>query len=107
MAPGTQIQIYGKKYTVKATSSSVSLQELADYVDSRMRELSSTSRTVPADVAVLAALNIAQDLFELKQQFQVLKTENEAEKRELEERTRSLSEKLENELVRIRENPGK
>ncbi|MCF8720104.1 cell division protein ZapA [Nitrospina gracilis] len=107
MASGTQIQIYGKKYTVKAPSSNVSLQELADYVDARMRELSSTSRTVPADVAVLAALNIAQDLFELKQQFEALKVESEADKKELEDRTRALSEKLENELAQVRENPGK
>lgn len=107
MAPGIQIQIYGKKYTVKATSSSVSLEELAAYVDARMRELSASSRTVPGDVAVLAALNIAQDLFELKQQFAALEAEHGTRHQELEQRTAALAERLENELRQLRETPGK
>lgn len=107
MASGTTVQIYGKKYTVKAPESSVSVQELADYVDARMRELSTSARAVPGDIAVLAALNIAQDLFELKQQVAALEAEYAEARRQVEHRTAALAEKLESELSRIRENPGK
>jgi len=107
MASGTTVQIYGKKYTVKAPESAVSVQELADYVDARMRELSTSARAVPGDIAVLAALNIAQDLFELKQQVAALEAEYAEARRQVEDRTAALAEKLESELSRIRENPGK
>ena len=107
MAPGIQVEIYGKKYTVKAPESSVSIEELADYVDARMRELSTSSRAVPADIAVLAALNIAQDLFELKQQVAALQAEYAETREQVDQRTAALAEKLENELRQIRENPGK
>jgi cell division protein ZapA (FtsZ GTPase activity inhibitor) len=107
MASGTTVQIYGKKYTFKAPESSVSLEQLADYVDSRMRELSASARAVPGDIAVLAALNIAQDLFELKQQVAALEAEQGETRQQVEERTAALAEKLETELQQMRENPGK
>lgn len=105
MASGTTVQIYGKKYTVKTPDSSVSIEELADYVDARMRELSASARAVPGDIAVLAALNIARDLFELKQRVEALETENAEICGQVEQRTGALAEKLETELQRIRETP--
>ena len=62
-----KIQIYGKTYSLKSSSSEVDAEEVAAYVDSRMRELATArSKTSTLDLAVLAALNIAQELLELK-----------------------------------------
>ena len=62
-----KIQIYGKTYSLKTSSDQVSTEEVAAYVDAKMRELAvARSKTSSADLAVLAALNIAQDLMELQ-----------------------------------------
>ncbi len=58
-----KIKVYGKTYTVK-TDPDVDLEEVADYVDSKMQELSEAGkgRISTADLAVLTALNLAQEL---------------------------------------------
>jgi cell division protein ZapA len=64
-----KIQIYGKSYSLKNSSERVSTEEVAAYVDEKMRELAEVrSKTSSADLAVLAALNIAQELMELQNQ---------------------------------------
>jgi cell division protein ZapA len=66
-----KIQIYGKTYSLKNSSDQVSTEEVAAYVDTKMRELSEVrSKTSSADLAVLAALNIAQELMELQNQIE-------------------------------------
>ena len=64
-----KIQIYGKTYSLKNSSDQVNTEEVAAYVDAKMRELAEVrSKTSSADLAVLAALNIAQELMELQNQ---------------------------------------
>ena len=64
-----KIQIYGKTYSLKSSSDQVSTEEVAAYVDAKMRELAVVlSKTSSADLAVLAALNIGQELMELRKQ---------------------------------------
>ena len=64
-----KIQIYGKTYSLKSSSDQVSTEEVAAYVDAKMRELAEVlSKTSSADLAVLAALNISQELMELQKQ---------------------------------------
>ena len=64
-----KIQTYGKTYSLKNSSDQVSTEEVAAYVDAKMRELAEVrSKTSSADLAVLAALNIAQELMELQNQ---------------------------------------
>jgi cell division protein ZapA len=66
-----KIQIYGKTYSLKSSSDQVSAEEVAAYVDAKMRELAAVrSKTSSADLAVLAALNIAQELMELQKKTQ-------------------------------------
>jgi cell division protein ZapA len=78
MSSSKKIQIYGKTYSLKTSSSEVDAEMVAGYVDSRMRELATArSKTSTLDLAILAALNIAQELLELKGQTE--------EKGELEE----------------------
>ena len=69
MSSSKKIQIYGKTYSLKSSSSEMDAEEVAGYVDSRMRELATArSKTSTLDLAILAALNIAQELLELKGQ---------------------------------------
>jgi len=64
-----KIQIYGKTYNLKSSSPEVDAEEVASYVDSRMKELANAlSKTSTLDLAILTALNIAQELMELKKQ---------------------------------------
>ena len=68
-----KIQIYGKTYSLKNSSDQVNTEEVAAYVDAKMRELAEVrSKTSSADLAVLAALNIAQELMELQNQTEAI-----------------------------------
>ena len=80
MSSSKKIQIYGKTYSLKSSSSEMDAEEVAGYVDSKMRELATArSKTSTLDLAILAALNIAQELLELKGQTEA-KGELEEEK---------------------------
>ena len=95
MPNSKKIQIYGKTYSLKSSSSEVDAEEVAAYVDSRMKELANVrGKTSTLDLAILAALNIAQELMELKNQAGA-KEEAEGEK------LRQLVEALDKELQDI------
>ncbi len=64
MTSKNQVKIYGKSYTVKDESTDIPLPRIADYVDSKMKELSGNRKMAPLDAAILAALNITQELME-------------------------------------------
>ena len=90
-----KIQIYGKTYGLKSSSDQVSTEEVAAYVDTKMRELAEVrSKTSSADLAVLAALNIAQELMELQKQ-------NDANHKSHEEKIGRIIEALEDEIQTI------
>lgn len=70
MTSSVQVKIYGKTYRIKDGSTSVDPHELADLVSSKMRELSkSNAGPTTTHLAILAALNIAQELAELKKEL--------------------------------------
>ena len=59
-----KIDIYDQSYNVNADQNAEYVTELAAYVDLKMREVAEATRTVDSlKVAVLAALNIADELF--------------------------------------------
>ena len=90
-----KIQIYGKTYNLKSSSGEIGTEEVAAYVDSKMRELAAASSKTPTlDLAVLAALNIAQELMELKKQ-------TDAQNQLTEDKIGQLLVALENELQGI------
>jgi cell division protein ZapA len=63
-----KIEIYDQMYSVQADQNEEYLKELATYVDSKMRTVAEATRTVDTvKVAVLAALNIADEMFTLRQ----------------------------------------
>ncbi|HXQ25486.1 MAG TPA: cell division protein ZapA [Candidatus Acidoferrales bacterium] len=63
-----KIEIYDQSYNVNsAGQNEEQLKELAAYVDGKMREVAQATRMVDSvKVAVLAALNIADELFTLR-----------------------------------------
>jgi cell division protein ZapA len=68
--PGSKtvkIEIYDQSYNVSAEQNEEYLKELAAYVDGKMRAVAEATRTVDSlKVAVLAALNIADEMFTLR-----------------------------------------
>ena len=59
-----KIEIYDQSYNVAAEQNEEYLQELASYVDSKMRTVAESTHIVDTvKVAVLAALNIADEMF--------------------------------------------
>ena len=64
----TTVQIFGREYKIKGFADKNYIQRMASYVDQRMKELSKSS-TLPSQerLAILAALNIADELFQERQ----------------------------------------
>src|SRR5262245_42676449 len=66
-SPTIKVEIYDQAYTVRSDGDPEYLKQLADYVDQRMREISSGTLTVDSrKVAILAALYIADELHQLR-----------------------------------------
>jgi cell division protein ZapA len=63
------VEIFGLTYTVRAGAEPGYVEQLAAYVDQQMREVSRASGAVDSvRIAVLAALNLADELFRLRDQ---------------------------------------
>src|SRR3954468_12153210 len=68
-SPTIKVEIYDQAYTVRSDGDPEYLRQLAEYVDQRMREISSGTLTVDSrKVAILAALYIADELHQLRRQ---------------------------------------
>jgi cell division protein ZapA len=64
----TTVQIMGREYKIKGFADKDYIIKVAQYVDGKMRELSKNSNLPSHDkIAILAALNIADELFQEKQ----------------------------------------
>jgi cell division protein ZapA len=63
-----QVEIYNHTYHLRGDLDDAYVQRIAKYVDAKMREIAESARTVDSlRVAVLAALNIADELHTLRQ----------------------------------------
>ena len=61
----TQVEIFGQTYNVRAEGDSAYIHDLARFVDSRMKDVAERTATVdPTKIAILAALNITDDLYQ-------------------------------------------
>jgi cell division protein ZapA len=70
-SPTIKVEIYDQAYTVRSDGDPEYLKQLAEYVDRRMREISSGTLTVDSrKVAILAALYIADELHQLRKQHE-------------------------------------
>jgi len=83
-----QVEIYGQTYQIKAFSDPEYIKNVAQYVDLKMREIGSATPTVDSlKIAVLAALNITDEFFQLKREQQDVD-------REIEKRTEKINQIL-------------
>jgi cell division protein ZapA len=66
MAPGQiRVNIFGSEYTLRADNDSKIVEKIAQYVDEKMRDIDKTQTLKSTTrVAILAALNIAEELFQ-------------------------------------------
>lgn len=63
-----EVQIGGRSYRLRSDADEAWLQSVASYVDESMGRIRSLTETVDSmDIAVLAALNIARELIELRE----------------------------------------
>lgn len=84
MKSAIEVQICGRHYTIRGDATQDRARELAAYVDEQMRRLSASATSVPSlNVAVLAALNIAEELFEVREEKRLLEEYYERKAAEL------------------------
>src|SRR5436189_5068030 len=62
-----RVEIYNQTYSIRSDGDNEYIYDLAEYVDRKMREISSGTLTVDSlKVAILAALHIADEFYQLK-----------------------------------------
>ncbi len=83
----TQVEIFGEVYSVRGSDENGYLQELASLVDRKMREVAGQVKGDTARIAILAALNLADELFQIQ-------SRQEGERVEIREKVAALTEEL-------------
>jgi cell division protein ZapA len=83
----TQVEIFGEVYHVRGGDESGHLQELADLVDRKMREVAERVKGDTVRIAILAALNLAEELMQTQ-------SRQEGERVEIREKVAALTEEL-------------
>ena len=65
-----RVSIYGREYSIRGDADPGYIREIAHYLDMKMRQMTDNT-TVPstAKVAILAALNITDELFQRERQL--------------------------------------
>jgi cell division protein ZapA len=94
----TEVEIFGAVYHVRGGDDREHLQELADLVDGKMREIAQHMAPMapmatadPARIAILTALNLADELFRTEKR-------QEGERVEIREKMAILTEELDSAL---------
>ena len=100
-SPTIRVEIYNQTYNIRSDGDTEYIIQLAEFVDSRMREISSGTLTVDSlKVAILAALHIADELHRLKNMHEQADTQlaaRSAECAEMLDRLLKVRNSLENE----------
>jgi cell division protein ZapA len=74
VAGRVDVEIFGKVYTVRGDKDSEYVRRVAEFVDRKMREISQVTDTVSTSrIAILASLNIADELMTLLEESEQLK----------------------------------
>ena len=88
-----KISIFGQEYSVKAPADETYIKKIAEYLDEKMREVQSGFSTTQSSrrIAILAGMNITDELFTGKQS-------RESDSSEAEEKISSLIELIDESL---------
>lgn len=80
MAKTIEIEVFGHRFSLQGEGDEAYFHELAEYVDAQMRTLAKQTRTsTPTKLAILAAINVTDQLF--RQQRHKDSGESEMERR--------------------------
>jgi cell division protein ZapA len=66
MKKALDVTILGQKFTISSDADEGYMLKVADYVDSKMQELMQSKASAKTNVAMLAALNIADEYHRLR-----------------------------------------
>lgn len=78
MTKAIEVEVYGQRLALQGEADEVYVQELVQYVEGQMdRVAQGLATTTPTKIAILAALNIADQLFKQEQRRQVGEAEVE------------------------------
>jgi cell division protein ZapA len=92
LAKTVEVEIYGQRYTLRGDADEQYVKRVAQFVDDHMKAVAQGMRTATlSKLAVLAAVNIAHELFQAEQQ----RSEKEAD---VERRMLSLMESIEEQV---------
>jgi cell division protein ZapA len=81
----TEVYILGQKYTIKGDAPEEYITELASFVDKKLKEVYNASPNItPVKASILAALDIADELFKMRNQ-------QEEMTKHIEEKTKTLA----------------
>ncbi len=83
----TEVYILGQKYTIRGEKPPEHIQQLAAYVDEKLRKVHEQNPSMPPlRAAILACLYICDELYEIKNEYENTKQQL----KKLEERTNEL-----------------
>ena len=89
------VEIFGQEYAVRGGDDPAYVEKLAAFVDDRMKEISRTSGAVDSlRIAVLAALNVADECFHLREDLSEAESRTEVAGQAADQRVARLAEKL-------------
>ena len=71
----TTVRIAGKEYTIASTDSEAYVNRVANWVDRRMNELAAATRLPATQLAVLTAVNAADDMMKSRDEIRRLQAE--------------------------------
>ncbi len=64
----SKVEIMGREYTVRSDEGEEWVSQIAEYVNSKIKEVSENTKTISTlNIAILTALNIANDYFKLSE----------------------------------------
>jgi cell division protein ZapA (FtsZ GTPase activity inhibitor) len=94
-----RVEIFGQTYSVKAGADPSYVEKLAAYVDEQMKEVSrSTGAVDSVRIAVLGALNLADECFRLRRELEESQTRSTSADHSHDERVKRLARTLDTAL---------
>jgi len=86
MSGRVDVEIFGKVYTVRGDKDPEYVRRVAEFVDRKMREIAQVTDTVSTSrIAILASLNIADELMTILEESEEFKARMKILTRQIEE----------------------
>jgi cell division protein ZapA len=68
MKNSVRVEILGREYTIKSDEGEERVRKVAEYVNEKIKRISENAKTISTlNVAILAAMDIANDFFEFQE----------------------------------------